>query len=242
MDAMILVGGKGERLKSIVPDRPKPMAEVAGRPFVEWLVLFLHTQGIKRVIFCTGYMSEVIEGYFRDGKDWGMEIVYSREPMPLGTSGAVRYALDKVHSERFLVLNGDSFCRFDLNRLNEAHLARRASLTLWLVGMEDCSRYGAVDIGDEDIVKAFREKTEERRAGLVNAGIYLLERRTVKSIPEGKAVSMETEFIPAMVGHGLYAVVGNGPLIDIGIPETYALAKQYFTTHEQPMWIDEEER
>jgi NDP-sugar pyrophosphorylase family protein len=227
-DAMILVGGKGTRLQSIVSDRPKPMAEVAGRPFVEWLLLALRVQGVQRVIFCTGYMSEMVEAHFRDGRQWDMEVVYSRDPIPLGTAGAVRYALSQVRSDRFLVLNGDSYCRVDVSRSEEVHSTRDARATLWLVQVNDCRRYGSVVVGDNGAVQAFREKLPEKRAGLINAGVYLLEREVAESIPDGRAVSMETEFLPQLIGHGLYAVVGEGPFLDIGTPEAYAVADAFF--------------
>jgi NDP-sugar pyrophosphorylase family protein len=227
-DAIILVGGKGTRLRSIVSDRPKPMAEVAGRPFVEWLLLALRAQGVRRVIFCTGYMGEVLEAHFRDGRQWGMELLHSRDPAPLGTAGAVRHALGRVCSDRFLVLNGDSYCPIDINRLEEAHLARGARASLWLVSVEDCRRYGLVEIGDDGAVLAFHEKPSEKRAGLINAGVYLLERDVAESIPQGQPASLETDFFPGLIGHRLYAVVGEGPFLDIGTPESYTIARQFF--------------
>lgn len=228
LDAIILVGGKGTRLQGVVSDRPKPMAEVAERPFVEWLLLNLRAQGVRRVIFCTEYMSEMIEAHFGDGRQWDMEIGYSRDPVPLGTAGAVRYALDKVRGERFLVLNGDSYCRIDLKRLARAHANGRASATLWLVTVDDCRRYGAVDIDEDGAVRGFQEKSSDQRAGLVNAGLYLLERKIIKAIPEGCAISLETEIFPQLVGRGLHAVVGKGPFLDIGTPEAYASAESFF--------------
>ncbi len=228
LDAMILVGGRGTRLQGAVSDRPKPMAEVADRPFVEWLLLALRAQGVRRVIFCTGYMSEIVEAHFRDGRQWDMEVVYSRDPMPLGTAGAIRYALSQVHSDCFLVMNGDSYARVDISRLQEAHTACAACASLWLVSVNDCRRYGSVEIGEDGAVQAFREKLPEKRAGLINAGIYLLERKVAESIPEGRDVSIESEIFPHFIGHGLYAVVGKGPFLDIGTPEAYKLAEHFF--------------
>lgn len=228
MDAIILVGGKGTRLQSILSDRPKPMAEVAGRPFVEWLLLALAAQGVRRVILCTSYMSEVVEAYFRDGKQWDIEIIYSSDPIPLGTAGAVRHALDLVRSDPLLVMNGDSYCRLDISRLEEVHSTRSARATLWLVWMNDCRRYGLVEIGNNGAVQAFREKLPEGRSGLINAGVYLLEREIVESIPKGRTFSMETDLFPMLIGNGLYAMVGEGPFIDIGTPEAYTIAQQLF--------------
>jgi D-glycero-alpha-D-manno-heptose 1-phosphate guanylyltransferase len=228
LDAMILMGGKGTRLRNIVSDRPKPMAEVAGRPFVEWLLLGLGTQGVRRVIFCTGYMSEVIEAHFGNGRQWDMEIVYARDPFPLGTAGAVRYALSQICSDRFLVMNGDSYCSFDISRLEDVHSIYDARATLWLVSVDDSRHYGSVSIDEHGAVQAFCEKLPKKRAGLINAGVYLLEREVVHSIPMGRATSIETDLFPQLIGRGLYAVVGEGPFIDIGTPEAYNKAQQFF--------------
>jgi len=228
LEAMILVGGKGSRLEGLVNDRPKPMAEVAGRPFVEWLVTALKDQGVRRLIFCTGYMSEVIEAHFHDGRQWGMEILYSRDPIPLGTAGAIRYALGLIRSDRFLVMNGDSYCHVDIRRLEEVHVAHAAYASLWLVSVDDCSRYGSVTIGEGGVVHAFNEKLPEKQGGLISAGVYLFERQIVESIPEGRAVSLETDFFPWLIGNGLYAVVGEGPFLDIGTPEAYIAAQKCF--------------
>lgn len=226
MDAVILVGGKGTRLQGVVADRPKPMADVAGRPFVEWLVLALRARGFRRVVLCTGYRSEAVANHLGDGHRLDMEIVYSHEPTPLGTGGALRRALDKIQTESFLALDGDSYCRFNLTRLQEVHRARQALATLWLTSVDDCGRYGTVEVDDTGAVRAFREKIAASQAGLINAGVCLLERSSVESIPPGRAVSIETDFLPGLIGRGLYAVVGDGVFLDIGTPEAYAMASR----------------
>jgi NDP-sugar pyrophosphorylase family protein len=180
------------------------------------------------VIFCTGYMSETVEAHFGDGRQWDLADTYSRDPVLLGTAGAVRHALNQVRGERFLVLNGDSYCRVDLKRLVQAHANRRASATLWLVPVDDCRRYASVMIGEDSAVRAFQEKSPEKGAGLINAGIYLLEREVAESIPDGRAVSLETELFPQLIGRGLYAVVAESPFLDIGTPEAYAIADEFF--------------
>ena len=224
IEAMILVGGKGSRLISVVNDRPKPMAEVAGRPFLEWLLIALQAQEVRRVILCTGHMGEKVEKYFGDGKLWNLEIQYSHEPAPLGTAGAVRNALNLIENKQFLVLNGDSYCRLDLKRLVNSHIKKKASITMWLVNVDDCRRYGSVQIGKNGAVQAFLEKSPVQSSGLINAGIYLMERDIGEAIPVGQAYSLETDFFPRFVGRGLYAVVGKPPFIDIGTPESFASA------------------
>jgi D-glycero-alpha-D-manno-heptose 1-phosphate guanylyltransferase len=225
--AVILVGGSGTRLRSVVSDRPKPMAEVAGRPFVEWILLALRTEGVRRVIFCTGHMGEMVEAHFGDGNRWNVKVEYSRDPMPLGTAGAARNALNRIQEDRCLVLNGDSYCRIDLRRLIETHLKRRASATLWLMPMDDCRRYGTVAIEKNDAISAFAEKSSKANAGLVNAGVYLMERSMIAGIPEGRAISLENDIFPGLIGRGLCSVKGRGPFLDIGTPESYVIAESF---------------
>jgi NDP-sugar pyrophosphorylase family protein len=228
VEAVILVGGTGTRLRSVVNDRPKPMAEVAGRPFLEWLLVALRSQGVQRVVLCTGYLGGVVEDYFGDGKWLNLEISYSRDPVPLGTGGALRYALTQVQTDCFLVLNGDSYCHIDLDRFLSKHVSCRAKVTLWLVPMSNCERYGRVEIGKSGAVLVFHEKSSGKHAGLISAGAYLLEREIIKDIPEGQAVSLEVGFFPTLIGHGLYAIAGDGPFLDIGTPEAFATAEQFF--------------
>ncbi|MBN1359571.1 MAG: nucleotidyltransferase family protein [Sedimentisphaerales bacterium] len=228
-EAMILVGGKGTRLRSAVSDRPKPMAEVAGRPFVAWLLAMLHDQGIRRAVLCTGYLGDLVEAHFGDGRRWDMDLRYSRDPFPLGTGGAVRYALDRIEGDRFLVLNGDSYCRCDIALLASVHTRHHARATLWLVGSEDCRRYGSVLVGPDGAVQSFAEKPSAPESGLVNAGVYLIERAAAETIPAGRCVSLEREFFPGLVGHGLFAVASQDAFIDIGTPESYAGAEQFIT-------------
>ena len=118
MEAVVLVGGKGTRLRSMVSDRPKPMADVLGKPFLEWILLHLKKQGIKRVFLSTGYKGEMVRDYFRDGASLGLCIGYSQEEEPLGTGGAVRKALAHLKDSIFYVLNGDSFCFFDASHIH----------------------------------------------------------------------------------------------------------------------------
>ncbi len=226
-DAMILVGGKGTRLQSVVADRPKPMAEVADRPFLEWLLPMLYDQGVRRVVLCTGHLAEQVEEYFGDGRRWNMQVRYCRDPFPLGTAGAVRQALDRVRGDRFLVLNGDSYCRFDLACLMQTHIANHAKATLWLVETDDGRRYGSVSLGDDGRVASFAEKSPESGVGLINAGVYLIERDVAQTIAPGRSVSLEREVFPHLVGRGLFAVAGQESFIDIGTPESYAGAGRF---------------
>jgi D-glycero-alpha-D-manno-heptose 1-phosphate guanylyltransferase len=230
VDAIILAGGRGTRLREVVDDRPKPMAEVAGRPFLEWLLLALRNQGVNRVILATGYKHEMVSDYFGNGQNYGLELVYAPEPAPLGTGGAVRHALPFINTNRVVVLNGDSYCPFDLNLLFQRHDQVEAAISLWLVQIEDCSRYGSVETEDNGCVTAFREKTPELKDGFINAGVYLVEKHVIESIPADQKVSLETDIFPNWVGQKLYAVSGGGPFLDIGTPESYLQAATYLKT------------
>ena len=220
-EAIILAGGEGKRLNSVISDRPKPMAEVARRPFVEWLILQLRAQGIRRVVLGTVYKAEMLAKYFESGSRWEMEITISNESVPLGTAGALRLALGKTSSNPVLAMNGDSYCRFNLECLANSHAISGARVTLWLVPMQDCTRYGSVEVASGGEVTAFHEKSSTPRPGLISAGVYLLDRSVAADIPGDHMVSLEREFFPALIGKGIYSVVGSGPFLDIGTPESY---------------------
>jgi phosphoheptose isomerase len=225
LEAVILAGGKGTRLRDVVADRPKPMAEVAGRPFLEWLLLSLRKQGVRRLVLSTGHLAEAIETYCGDGSRWDLEISYSREESPLGTAGAIRQALPQLEGDRFFVLNGDSFCPANLFQMFADHARHRARATMWLAQVKDCARYGRVELDAAAAITAFREKSAGEGPGLVNAGVYLFERDVFEPLPAGKSVSLEREVLPELVTKGLFGVRGQQPLLDIGTPDSYREAQ-----------------
>ena len=228
MDALILVGGKGTRLQPVVKNIPKPMAIVAGRPFLEWLILALRKQGISRVILCTGYKSAIIEEYFRNEKKWNMEIVFSHEPFSLGTAGAIRLASQQIKTDPFLVLNGDSFTPFLIKRIERFHLEKKARVSLYLVFMDDSSRYGSIIISEQEEIQSFEEKSPYPRPGWINEGIYLMNREILNLIPENKNVSLENDIFPVLTGNGLYGLRSEAVFIDIGVPETYKKSSVFY--------------
>jgi D-glycero-alpha-D-manno-heptose 1-phosphate guanylyltransferase len=221
VQAVVLVGGLGSRLRPTVADRPKALAIVGGRPFLDWLLLALRGQGVRRIVLATGHLAEAFDPHLAGWRSLGLEVELSREASPLGTGGAARLALDRVEAERVLVLNGDSFCPFDLARL-------AAPPALWLVEVEDASRFGSVELEADGRVRSFREKVDAVGPGLINAGVYLFDRADVAAIPPGRAVSLEREVLPGLVERGLRGVVGSGPFVDIGTPESYATADRLF--------------
>ena len=226
VEAIILAGGKGTRLKNVLDDQPKSMAIIEGKPFIEWILLMLRRQGIQRAVICTGHLSEAVESYFGDGRRINMIITFARDPFPLGTGGAVRNALGKTNSKCLLILNGDSYFRLSLPTFLENHLKLNARASISLVQVKDSSRYGSVKINKDRKILAFLEKSPRIQSGLINAGIYLLERNVVKEIPEVKRISLEREIFPDLVGKGLYGVRCEGPFIDIGTPESFNKAEK----------------
>ncbi len=225
--AAILAGGLGIRLRAVVTQRPKVLAQVRGRPFLAYLLEQLAAFGFKDAVLCTGYLAEQIRAAF--GETYGsLHLTYSQEPEPLGTGGALRLALPKFRSEVVLVMNGDSYCEVDLRELWAWHGARGASATLVLTRRRNTSRYGRVEMAADGAISSFAEKGEVRGAGWINAGIYLLSRQLLKNIPAKRSVSLEGEIFPAWIGRGLYGYQGGGRFLDIGTPQAYAAATRFF--------------
>jgi D-glycero-alpha-D-manno-heptose 1-phosphate guanylyltransferase len=229
--AVILVGGLGTRLRNVLTDRPKPMALVNGRPFLEVLVTRLAQAGIRDVVMCVGYRAEIIEEHFGDGSRYGIKIRYAREKELLGTAGAVRNALDLVNSDSFFVLNGDSYCTVDFSKLAAHHACRRAAATVVAVEIADCSRYGSLRLKPDGVVEGFIEKTEASGPGWINAGIYLLQRSVVRGLTPNKCASFERDVFPALASQqNLHSIKTSGDFIDIGIPSELQRAQTLFAT------------
>lgn len=226
--AAILAGGFGTRLRAVLADRPKPLAPVRGRPFIAFLLEQLLTSGVPRAVLCTGYMGDVVQATL--GERFGLlQLDYSLEHAALGTGGALRLALPKLDSEHVLVMNGDSFCDAHLPSFWAWHVAHDAEATILLTEVPDTGRYGQVETDSEGAVMRFREKQPGLGSGWINAGVYALRRSVIEAIPEGRAVSLERDVFPGLIGRGLYAYPGGGRFLDIGTPESYEQAADFFT-------------
>lgn len=230
VDAVVLAGGLGTRLRSVVADRQKAFAPVADEPFVGRIVRQLRRAGIRRVIFALGHLADtakpVLDTWAREGTP---EILASVEPIPLGTAGALRHALPQLRSDTVLVLNGDSYVDADLAALLATHRAAGAAITLCAVQVADISRYGALEFGpDGQHVHGFHEKQAVRGCGWINAGIYLIERSVIEAIPADRAVSLEREVFPDYTNDRIAARCESRPFIDIGTPESYAAGAGFF--------------
>jgi histidinol-phosphate phosphatase family protein len=225
--AAILAGGLGIRLRPVIGDRPKVLAPVDGRPFLAYLLDQLLEAGVKQVVLCTGYLGEKVQQTFGDYYR-KLRLIYSQESKPLGTGGALRFALPLLDSNPVLVMNGDSYCQANLGVFLQWHEERRAAASLLLTYVNDARRYGWVAVNKEGIVYSFEEKKCSRRTGLINAGIYLISREVIESIPVHTTISLEHDVFPSWIGRGLYGYIGGGTFIDIGTPESYAAAQRFF--------------
>jgi mannose-1-phosphate guanylyltransferase len=222
MQALVLAGGEGTRLRPLTLTTPKPVMPLAGRPFLSFMLDWAHSHGVDEVILSCGFMSDAVKSVLGDIYD-GMRLRHVTEDEPLGTAGPVRLAYDEgLLEERILVLNGDVLTDIDLTAELEQHERTGARATLALYPVEDTSSYGVVPTDDEGQVTAFIEKGGgEAPTNRINAGAYVLERDVVESIPAGRAVSFEREVFPSLVDAGLYGYDAAGYWIDIGTPERY---------------------
>jgi D-glycero-alpha-D-manno-heptose 1-phosphate guanylyltransferase len=224
---MILAGGLGTRLRSVVKDRPKPMATIQGVPFLEILIRSLAKKGVQHFVLLTGYQGELIENYFRNRQEPDIRIIMSHESEPLGTGGAVKNA-EKFVTDPSLLVNGDTFFDADVKELYRFHVDRDSKVTLSLRQVDDVSRYGSVIIGDNGVITGFREKEPgPGRPGLINAGLSFLSKDFIHSLPDGP-FSMETDIFPKLVGTGeMFGLSQEGSFFDIGTPESYEAFKQF---------------
>lgn len=227
----ILAGGAGTRLQPIVKREPKVLAEVRKHPFLEYLFYQLNRANFRKAVLCTGYLSDHVEKAF-GGRYKRLRLLYSPEQMPLGTAGGLRKALPLLSSENILVMNGDSFCEMDFEKFWQFHLSKNSKASLALTSVSDTSRYGKVKVGSDDSIIEFQEKKEGSGAGFVNAGIYLINKTFIAEIPEGKEISIEKDIFPNWIGKGFYGYRGNNNFIDIGMPEDYAQAEQFFVQYQ----------
>ena len=228
MQAIVLVGGEGTRLRPLTADVPKPAVTLVDRPFLAYAIEWLAAHGVTEVVLACGFLPDVLrEALGDEERHAGVTITYATEPEPLGTAGAIRFAAEALGDrldDRFLALNGDVLADLDLSALVRAHEERGASATIGLHPVEDSSAYGLVRCDEEGQVLEFLEKTGETVAGEINAGAYVLERSVLDLVPAGRAVSIEREVFPRLVGEGLCGLLLEGYWMDIGTPERYLQA------------------
>ena len=237
MQALILAGGEGTRLRPLTSTIPKPVIRLAGRPFIVYMLEWLRSHGVEEAILACGFMAEDVRAVLGEGTDLGLRLLYIHEPKPLGTGGALRFAQDLLR-ERFLMLNGDVLTDIDLDAQLAQHEATGARATLALVEVADPSAYGLVHLDEDLSIEAFVEKPGQatgsaRRSrakaaagpNLINAGVYVLERDVLEAVPPtGTRSSIERDVFPRLVGKRLFGHRSQGYWLDIGTPERYLQA------------------
>jgi mannose-1-phosphate guanylyltransferase / phosphomannomutase len=229
MKAVIMAGGKGTRLRPLTSNQPKPMISIVNKPCMEHIVDLLKRHGFEDVVVTLEYMPEVIQGYFGNGSEWGMNIEYSVEEEPLGTAGSVKDVEDQL-KERFVIVSGDALTDVDLTEALSFHEERGAEATLVLKKVDDPSEFGIVTVAEDGRVTDFMEKPDEEEvfSYTANTGIYVLEPSVLKDIPEGQEYDWSKEQFPKMLeeGRSLYGYVMEGYWEDIGNIEQYMGAQR----------------
>lgn len=227
-EAIILAGGFGTRLQPVLREFPKAMAPVNGRPFLEYQLAYLKFHGIGRVVISAGYRSETIINHFGFRYN-GIEIDYTVEKTPLGTGGGIRLAMEKCLRTTVLTLNGDTLFLIDLNDFELKHLQKETPVSIALRKVDDISRYGSVSLDKNNVVTAFGEKSAEKMPGLINGGIYLLDRNFYLLHSKPGNFSLEKDFFE--IWYPKSAISGfafDAYFRDIGIPEDYQKAHDEF--------------
>ena len=226
IDIVILAGGLGTRLRSVLSDRPKVLAPIGTRTFLDILLERLASFGARRVILSLGHLADEVTAHLKSYRG-SMDIVCSVEPAPMGTAGAIRFVASYVKSKTVLILNGDSLVGADLCAFVEAHRTSRAIGSVLCVRVPDSARYGTVEIDANGRIAAFREKTGSTVPGAINAGVYLADRPLLGRVCDGAGASLERDVFQVLPPGTLAAYVGDFPFIDIGVPEDLARAEAF---------------
>ncbi|WP_238651029.1 nucleotidyltransferase family protein [Paenibacillus piscarius] len=224
MEAIILAGGFGTRLQTVVADVPKPMAPIAETPFLSYLLNYLYKYEVRRVILSTGYLSDKIYNYYGDSFKGNMELIYSVEQEPLGTGGGVLQALKHTTSDNCFIINGDTFFDVDLQKMMHQHNETIADMTIALKPMYDFDRYGTIEL-EQNRVVAFQEKQPTDK-GYINGGIYILNKDLLETFNLGPKFSLEADFLQKHYKVvDIRGFISSKYFIDIGIPEDYYRAQ-----------------
>ncbi|MEI8006344.1 MAG: nucleotidyltransferase family protein [Bacteroidota bacterium] len=228
MEAIILAGGFGTRLQAVVSEVPKSMALINNRPFLEYLFDYLITQGVTRAVLSVGYKHEIIKHHFKDSYR-SLPIEYAVEEEPLGTGGGIRLAFWRISDKRAVILNGDSIFRTDLRALEKAHLLKKADVTLALRKLDNTGRYGRVTLNRQRRITGFDEKNEGAGPGLINAGVYLMEKLFLMEPQFRGRFSIEKDCFENFYDTSrMFGFPASGYFLDIGIPPDYHKAQDEF--------------
>lgn len=239
MKVIILAGGLGTRLRSVVNDVPKPLAPIQGIPYLAYMLNALYAKGLREFILSVGYKSAYFEHFVITQKSLlpGLSLDLVVESEPLGTGGAIKFCFDAHPDNRYLIFNGDSYCDFPLPDLLTA--ASEHNMAMVVASVDNISRYGEVSVRSDGCVEAFHEKQQSERGGLINAGVYCLPGDIFNDYSGPTTFSFEQAIMPQLLKKGLATVRAAGPFIDMGIPDDYQLLSEqpghYFPT--LPEWL-----
>jgi len=226
-EVLLLCGGAGTRLREAVKDRPKPLADINGRPFLDIIIDFFSQQGLKRYLLLAGYMGHIMQEYAaRKKMEMRLDISCVIENMPLDTGGAIKHAEPYITSDVFFVANGDTLCQTNLNDFYQYHNKKNAMITMLLNRFSGTEDYGKVHIDENGSVLSFIEKQVTPGKGYANAGVYVMNKSLLTEIPGCTKYSLEKELFPSLVGKSFYGYVIDDPHLDIGTPERYLQANR----------------
>ena len=223
-ECIILAGGLGTRLRTVVADLPKCMAPVAGRPFIDYVIDYFSTQGIEKFVLALGYKAEVIIGHI-EAHYPTLDVQYSIEIEPLGTGGAIKKGCGLLHGEMAIVTNGDTLYKVDIQKAASDFRKEPTDCILLLKPMQQFERYGVVEVNEDNKIVAFKEKQFYER-GLINGGVYLLNVATFIKEPLAEKCSFEKDYLEALYEQrNMYGIIQDAYFIDIGIPEDFERAQ-----------------
>ena len=224
IDTVILSGGFGSRLRPVLKDKPKCLSLINGKPFIDIILDDCINQGLRRFVICVGYLKEQIIEYLSKRKD--IEIIFSKEDKPLGTGGALKNAKPLITSDPFFVMNGDSYIDFQINSLIAVQQGYLSSI---LVSThKDTNDFGNVEINEDKLLISFKEKSKQKKGGMINCGRYVFSQLIFKSFPNANSFSLEYDIFPALVKQSmLISKIVNSESLDIGTPDRLIKAEQF---------------
>ena len=225
IDVLILCGGRGKRLRSIT-SKPKPMLEFGKQPLLDIILNYLAGFGFRRFILGIGYKADVIKSYYGKNKIRSLNIRFCHEKRPLDTGGAVRNAKKLIKSRQFFVLNGDSFCRFNPLEFLRFHKEKKSLVSILLKRVACGKDFGEIKMDRASRISSFREKKNNARNCLINAGVYIFDKRAFQQMPRLNKFSLEQDFFPKIAGKNIFGYEKSGFFIDIGTPQRYLKAKR----------------
>lgn len=224
IDALVLCGGLGKRLRPVVGETQKVMAEVGGVPFLDLILDYLGKEGLRRAVLCAGFQAEQLQAHYKSKKT-NLAVDFSIEKEPLGTGGAVKNAKGFIKSDPFFVFNGDSFCRLVLKNFLEFHKSRAAIASVAVSKVNNAGDFGSMTMDASGKITAFDEKLKST-AGYVNAGVYCFDKKIFDFMPDQAVFSIEKDFFPGLTGRPFFGFVTKEVFYDIGTPERYQTAQE----------------